>query len=107
MASHFRNIFVVTLILIIELTLHDLKAQSFQFKTFDSNVGLPQNFVYCVAQDQCGFIWMGTGEGLVKYNGLNFESFNGTDYLSDDFITALFVAPDGKLWIGHNNGDLT
>ncbi len=107
MTSLYRHFFGVTLFLIIGLPIHNLNAQSFRFKTFDSNVGLPQNFVYCITQDHSGFIWMGTGEGLVRYNGLNFESFIGDQYLADDFISALFVAPDGKLWIGHNNGNLT
>lgn len=82
-------------------------AQSFRFKTYDSNVGLPQNFVYSLSQDQNGYIWMGTGEGLVKYDGRDFSSFNHTDSLADDFISVMHVAKDGTLWIGHNNGDIT
>lgn len=84
-----------------------LHGQSFRFKTYDSNVGLPQNFVYTLSQDYSGYLWMGTGEGLVRYNGLNFEAFNHTDSLADDFISAMHVAKDGTLWIGHNNGDIT
>ncbi|RCW39487.1 two-component regulator propeller domain-containing protein [Marinilabilia salmonicolor] len=84
-----------------------LQAQSFRFKTYDSNVGLPQNFVYSLSQDQNGYLWMGTGEGLVKYNGLEFAGFNHADSLAEDFITVMHVSKDGTLWIGHNNGDIT
>jgi ligand-binding sensor domain-containing protein/serine phosphatase RsbU (regulator of sigma subunit) len=89
------------------LCIPSINAQSFRFKTYDSNVGLPQNFVYSLCQDHNGYIWMGTGEGLVKYNGLEFTGFNHTDSLADDFISVMAVARDGSLWIGHNNGDIT
>lgn len=84
-----------------------IHAQSFRFKTYDSNVGLPQNFVYSLCQDNDGYIWMGTGEGLVRYNGLEFVNFNHTDSLADDFISVMQIAKDGTLWIGHNNGDIS
>ncbi len=81
--------------------------QSFRFKNYDSNMGLPQNFVYCVEQDADGFLWIGTGEGLVKYDGLKFQTFSIRDSLADDFITDLFLASNGKVWAAHNNGGLT
>ncbi|WP_462317166.1 two-component regulator propeller domain-containing protein [Marinilabilia sp.] len=83
------------------------ESQSFRFKTYDSNIGLPQNFVYTIEQDKNGYLWMGTGEGLVRYNGLEFENYNRTDSLAGDFISAMHIAINGDLWIGHNNGDLT
>ena len=46
-----------------------LNGQTFQFKNYDSNMGLPQNFIYCLEQDNDGFLWIGTGEGLVRYDG--------------------------------------
>jgi ligand-binding sensor domain-containing protein/serine phosphatase RsbU (regulator of sigma subunit) len=83
------------------------EGQSFLFHTFDSNIGLPQNFVYSLLQDNNGYLWMGTGEGLVRYNGLEFENFNRTDSLADDFVTTMHLGTDGSLWIGHNNGEIT
>ncbi|SFD71319.1 ligand-binding sensor domain-containing protein [Thermophagus xiamenensis] len=99
----------LTLLIVVLFYIHSyfLKAQSFRFQTFDSSVGLPQNFVYALEQDQNGYIWMGTGEGLVKYNGLEFKNYNQTDSLADDFITSLHISYKGTLWIGHNNGDIT
>lgn len=84
-----------------------LNGQTFQFKNYDSNMGLPQNFIYCLEQDNDGFLWIGTGEGLVRYDGLKFTSFSTRDSLAADFIMSLKVADDGALWIGHNNGDVT
>jgi ligand-binding sensor domain-containing protein len=109
MVAHPRNLsvslFLITIICLTNVSFS--AAQSFRFKTFDSNVGLPQNFVYALAQDKDGYLWMGTGEGLVRYNGLKFENFNHTDSLANDFVTSLHYTNNGDLWIGHNNGDLT
>ena len=82
-------------------------AQSFRFKNFDSNIGLPQNFIYSVEQGIDGYLWIGTGEGLVKYDGHKFQTFLTADSLADDFIMSLFIGIDGKVWIGHNNGNFS
>jgi ligand-binding sensor domain-containing protein len=84
-----------------------VSAQSFSFKSFDSDKGLPQNFVYCLAQDHQGYLWIGTGEGLVRYDGIHFKVFTQKDSLSADFIHSLFVDKYGILWVGHNNGTLS
>ncbi len=82
-------------------------AQTFDFKSFDSDVGLPQNFVYSLVQDYDGYIWIGTGEGLARYDGSNLKSFSVNDSLASDFVNSLYVDKDSILWIGHNNGSLS
>ncbi len=82
-------------------------AQTFQFRNYDSNMGLPQNFIYALEQGTDGFLWIGTGEGLVRYDGLKFTSYLTRDSLADNFIMSLQEDTQGTLWIGHNNGDLT
>ena len=101
--SYFRA-FALFLLLLCVLSAN---AQTFRFKNFDTNYGLPQNFVYCIEQCLDGFLWIGTGEGLVKFDGHRFQTFLTADSLADDFITSLFVAIDGKVWIGHNSGNLS
>jgi len=82
-------------------------AQSFRFKNYDTNIGLPQNFVYCVEQGLDGYLWIGTGEGLVRYDGHKFQTFLVADSLAEDNIMSLFVASNGVVWIGHNTGNLS
>ncbi len=79
-------------------------AQSLDFKNFDSDKGLPQNFVYCIAQDHSGYLWIGTGEGLVKYDGIKFMTYTTRDSLSSDFIHSIFVDQKNTVWLGHKNG---
>ncbi|MGQ1785882.1 MULTISPECIES: two-component regulator propeller domain-containing protein [unclassified Saccharicrinis] len=85
----------------------EVPAQSFDFKNFDSDMGLPQNFVYCLVQDHNGYLWIGTGEGLVRYDGIHFRTYTQKDSLASDFVYSLFVDIDGILWVGHNNGALS
>ena len=79
-----------------------------KFNRLTSSNGLSQNRVSAIAQDLDGFIWIGTEDGLNKYDGYNFEIFkrNPGDSLSlnDNQALAMHVAKDGTLWIG---GSLT
>lgn len=84
-----------------------INAQSFDFKNFDSDMGLPQNFAYCLAQDNLGYLWIGTGEGLVRYDGIKFKTYTQQDSLASDFVYSLFVDKKGVLWVGHGNGTLS
>ena len=84
-----------------------ISSQSFDFKSFDSDMGLPQNFIYCLSQDNNGYLWIGTGEGLVRYDGHKFITYTVNDSLASDFIYSCFVDKDGMLWVGHENGTLS
>ncbi len=88
-------------------SLNQIQAQSFDFKNFDSDVGLPQNFIYSLVQDNDGYMWFGTGEGLVRFDGVRFNTYSVSDSLAADFVQTLFVDNKGVLWIGHNNGTVS
>lgn len=79
-----------------------------KFNRLTSSNGLSQNRVSSIVQDHDGFIWIGTEDGLNKYDGYNFEIFkrNPGDSLSlnDNQALAMHVAKDGTLWVG---GSLT
>src|SRR5207237_2302215 len=71
--------------------------------------GLPQNTVTAVAQTPEGFRWLGTGFGLVRFDGLRFTIFNSrnTPALKNDDIRSLLVDRSGNLWVGTHRGGLT
>ena len=70
--------------------------------------GLPGNHVSSLAQDQDGFLWLGTMAGLVRFDGLEFQVFNETrDGLPSGRISALDVGPSGRLWIGSELGHIS
>jgi ligand-binding sensor domain-containing protein/serine phosphatase RsbU (regulator of sigma subunit) len=53
-----------------------------------------------------GYLWVGTGNGLSRYNGFIFESFPTSDSLANSFITCSISDGEG-LWFGHFNGGLS
>lgn len=71
--------------------------------------GLPQNRVTAVTQTRDGYIWVGTYNGLARFNGEQFVCFNAdnTPGMASSRVTSLFEAKDGALWIGHEGGEVT
>ncbi len=70
--------------------------------------GLPQNKIQAIAQTPDGYLWVGTSEGLARFDGVRFTVFDrsNTPALQDDSILALTTARDGSLWIGTEGGGL-
>src|SRR5215204_6516186 len=64
--------------------------------------GLPQNSVQAIVQTRDGFLWLGTQEGLVRFDGARFTVFNtqNTQELRKHDIIALLEDREGALWIG-------
>jgi ligand-binding sensor domain-containing protein/serine phosphatase RsbU (regulator of sigma subunit) len=83
------------------------RAQLPTFKTFKALKGKTNYTVNAITQDRAGFIWLGTTDGLVRYDGFNSVLFTIKDSLADNRITALCVDASNQLWIGHKNGKIT
>ncbi len=80
--------------------------QGYNFRIFNGEDGMSQSFIYSVIQDTRGYLWISTGNGLSRYDGMSFRTFTTADSLADNFITC--SALDGEmLWFGHNNGMIT
>lgn len=65
--------------------------------------------VSSIVQTHDGYIWLGTYQGLLRFDGVNFTSFDSTRTpgLQNSRITALFEDAHDTLWIGHETGELT
>lgn len=78
------------------------------FDRLSTENGLSQAVATSVVQDQSGFMWIGTQEGLNRYDGYTFETFYHTDgnarSLSHDTVWDLLVDSEGSLWIGTDSG---
>ena len=79
-----------------------------KFKTLSTQDGLSQSYVFSIAQDKQGFIWIATEDGLNRYDGQAFTHYRHNDNkphsIADNFIRKVFVDKQGTLWIGTNNG---
>ena len=60
-----------------------------------------------IFQDKQGFIWFGTDEGLVLFDGIDYIHYTTADSLAGNSITAMCQSPDKTIWIGHENGLIT
>jgi ligand-binding sensor domain-containing protein/signal transduction histidine kinase len=78
-----------------------------QFETVGDAEAIPAAVVTALAQDARGLIWIGTQQGLVRYDGYRFRKFlhaaDNPHSLSGDYVNALWAAKDGRLWIGTNS----
>ncbi len=75
-------------------------AERYSFKQYLQDSGLTNLAVNTVTQDQDGFLWVGTDNGLFRYNGRRFQRFGREEGLPQDDVTALAVAADGAVWAG-------
>lgn len=78
------------------------------FEKISPDQGLSQYTVNYILQDQKGFLWFGTQDGLNRYDGCDFKIYkNQPDHprsLSDNYIRSLMESRDGTLWVGVLNG---
>lgn len=78
------------------------QAQRYSFQEYTE--GLGNRNVNAVAQDRAGFLWVGTENGLYRYDGRQFRLFDGADGLTASIIENLYMGPDGTLWVGALTG---
>jgi signal transduction histidine kinase/ligand-binding sensor domain-containing protein len=70
--------------------------------------GLPSTFVYAIAQTDDGFLWLGTADGLVRFDGVQFASWRSIQPSEAPLgqVGALCVSSHGGLWLGTSAGTL-
>jgi len=84
------------------------------FEKYGVAEGLPEEFVISPIQDDKGFIWFGTQNGLVKYDGYGFKVFKATSDKTDSTSLqmrsmwgGLIKAKDGKIWMAGESSGIT
>ncbi|MDX1591495.1 MAG: two-component regulator propeller domain-containing protein [Balneolaceae bacterium] len=98
------------LILTFALLVSDAHAQQVNFRHLGIDDGLSQNAVFSILQDQKGFLWFGTKDGLNRYDGREFVVYQHNPFdsttISDPYVTELLEDSLGRIWLGTVNGDL-
>lgn len=78
------------------------------FEHLATGNGLSHDVVNCIVQDQYDFIWIGTANGLNRYDGYNFVHYQtiqgDTSSISGNFIKHIFIDSKGLMWIATTNG---
>lgn len=83
-------------------------ASKYRFKHFTTDNGLPENTGQALLQDARGFIWIGTQNGLARFDGFDFTMFKNivgdATSLSNNQVEGLLQDKDGSIWVATRNG---
>jgi len=93
-----HNIIISTIIYSQNLRFHHLTLEN----------GLSNTHVYCIAQDKNGYIWIGTQDGLNKFDGYNFKYYYNIPYdtttINDNTVFSILPENDTLMWVGTFRG---
>ena len=84
--------------------------QTIRFDNLTIKDGLSQSSINDILQDQMGFIWVATQDGLNKYDGYDFQIYkqeaNNPHSISNNYIKCLTQDNLGNMWVGTEAGGL-
>jgi signal transduction histidine kinase/ligand-binding sensor domain-containing protein/DNA-binding response OmpR family regulator len=84
------------------------QSNDYQFSRYNAEKGLSHNQVNCFLKDSRGFVWVGTADGLNRFDGYSFRVFKhdpaDSTSISDHFINSIFEDPEGYIWINTRKG---
>ncbi|TVQ28074.1 MAG: diguanylate cyclase [Wenzhouxiangella sp.] len=78
----------------------------YRVDALDRHDGLPGGVVWSMVQDELGYLWLGTQNGLVRFDGVRFQVHNRSSHpgLLNDDVRVVHLAGDGSLWLGTYGG---
>lgn len=97
----------VWLLLFIPLSSHLLTGQKLFFDNYSIKQGLSEQKVYTLLQDSKDYIWLGTANGVSRFDGRKFENFSSRDSLAPGGVRCIVEDSLGYIWFGHLNGGIT
>jgi len=90
------------------VTLDPAKALTqYRLDVWKTEQGLPQLSINAILRTPDGYLWLGTQEGLVRFNGIDFHIFDKRrGFLTNSHVTKMTLSRDGSLWVGTRGGGL-
>ncbi|MCX6928606.1 MAG: triple tyrosine motif-containing protein [Verrucomicrobia bacterium] len=84
-------------------------AADYMVRNWQTEDGLPQNTVMDILQTRDGYLWLGTFNGLVRFDGVRFTTFNlaNSPEMGSDSVVCLYEDHQGQMWIGTDCRGLT
>jgi len=102
MLTHWRRLYVM--LLMVFLAPFATRAQSYHFRNYSVDEGLPFVQVFTIYQDAQGYLWTGGYGGLSKFEGFQFTNYSPLSGLPNHWVTSLTEYENGSLWVGTIEG---
>jgi ligand-binding sensor domain-containing protein len=107
-----QMIFALLIILLFVLPFSEAaESGSLRFQHFNADDGLSNSTVNCILQDQKGFFWFGTFNGLNRYDGYQYTAYlkskTNQNSIGSNRIIALCQDQQGIIWIGSNDNGIS
>lgn len=102
-----KNHIIICMLTLFAWLLPEPSQANYMFKHYGVETGLSQSTVFTVIQDRTGFIWLGTKEGLNRFDGTSFKIYrahNDEHSLHSNIVTSLFEDVKGNIWVGTDIG---
>lgn len=97
-----KTIYTLTTLLILSVS---IQARSYVFESLTANNGLSDQVVNAIYKDKAGYVWIGTGNSLAKYDGTHLKNYlipGSNEKLKR--VNAITELPTGEIWIGNGLG---
>jgi ligand-binding sensor domain-containing protein/serine phosphatase RsbU (regulator of sigma subunit) len=98
---------LVWLIFFLPFTSLTGQTQKYFFDNYSVKKGLSEQKVYTLLQDSKDYIWLGTANGLSRFDGKKFENFTSGDNLATGGVKCITEDSLGYIWFGHLNGGIS
>jgi ligand-binding sensor domain-containing protein/two-component sensor histidine kinase len=99
-----RLLSIIALALLLAGLFEAAHSQLLPFRTYSIDLGLSESVAHALVQDERGYIWVGTGYGLNRFDGARFRQFYEYDGLAHNRVHSLFQDRNGTIWIGTESG---
>jgi serine phosphatase RsbU (regulator of sigma subunit)/ligand-binding sensor domain-containing protein len=102
-----KAVFMTRSIILVCLILNSVRVfpQSYSYRNYGSEYGIPNGFVYTISQSDDGFLWVGTGNGIARFDGFQFYRVLFPDSV-DRNPGASYKDSRGVIWFGCSDGTL-
>jgi ligand-binding sensor domain-containing protein/serine phosphatase RsbU (regulator of sigma subunit) len=106
MRSIFKKLISLSTLVCLFLSSEFSSGQTYRFRNYGTENNLPGEVVYSLNQDSNGYLWVGTSEGLSRFDGFEFFKVQFPDSSEGRYATASMKDRQGVLWFGCNDGTL-
>ncbi len=97
----------VWLLFILSVSHGPVSSQKYFFDNYGVKQGLSEQKVYSLIQDSKDYIWLGTANGVSRFDGKKFENFSSGDGLASGGVKCILELANGDIWFGHLNGGIS